>query len=173
MLFQQLEERGVFDRSGTMKMLIASQYNEFLEALEHRLKSAGTGYYLLTGKTSDAKRDQIMEEFQGDGGHRLFLMNSKAGGVSVTLDAADEVHKLDTLWDPGDEGQLEDRAHRASRVHQVTIISYITEGTIDEEIMKDVEGKRFEQFKTLDGRRGREYVRNLITYRKPKEDNYV
>ena len=172
MLFQKLEDRGIFDGSGNTKVLITSQFNEFLDAVGKRLQAAGVAYYLLTGKvSSDRKRDKMMEDFQSDGGARVFMLNAKAGGVSVTLDAADELHMLDELWDPGDNQQVEDRVHRASRVHQVTIFQYRTEGTIDTNIGEDVEERRKNQHAVLDGRRGLEYVRDVIKYRKPKEDN--
>jgi SNF2 family DNA or RNA helicase len=171
-LFEMLEERGIVgDSGGDMKIIIASQFNELLAAVGDRLQKAKVGYHLMTGATSDSKRDKMMKEFQAEGGHRVFMLNSKAGGVSVTLDAADEVHALDEMWDPGDNEQLEDRVHRASRNHKVTIFHYIGEGTIDEKIAEDVEGKRFEQFRTLDGRRGLEYIRTMTKYSKPTEDN--
>jgi SNF2 family DNA or RNA helicase len=50
------------------------------------------------------------------------------------LDAADDVHLIDELWDPGEDEQAEDRAHRVSRIHQVTVFTYRTLGTIDEDI---------------------------------------
>jgi SNF2 family DNA or RNA helicase len=96
-------------------------------------------------------------------------MNSKAGGVSITLDAADEVHILDELDNPEENEQLEDRAHRASREHQVTIYYYRSEGTIDTNIGEAVEGKRQEQHRVLDERRGREYTREIIRYNPTKE----
>lgn len=169
-LFQQLDQRGILDGDGDSKVIVASQYNEFLKVLEVRLSEAKVGYHIITGKTSDTKRDDAMEAFQNDGGHRVFLLNAKAGGVSVTLDAADEVHCLDELWNPEDQEQLEDRAHRASRMHQVTIYHYRSEGTIDENIAHDVEDKRQAQHAVLDGRRGIEYARALIKYRKPADD---
>lgn len=171
MLMQMLDQRGILDDDGSeLKLIVASQFNEFLSALEQRLEKANVGYHIITGKTSDAKRDKAMEEFQGDGGHRVFLLNAKAGGVSVTLDAADEVHCLDELYNPEDQEQLEDRAHRASRNHQVTIYHYRSEGTIDEQIATNVEGKRQAQHGIMDGRRGVEYARELIRYRKPADD---
>lgn len=168
-LMQILDQRGILDGSGDMKVIVASQFNEFLKLVEQRLQEASVGYHIITGKTSDTKRDRAMEEFQSEGGHRVFLLNAKAGGVSVTLDAADEVHCLDELWNPEDQEQLEDRAHRASRNHQVTIYHYRSEGTIDEAIAQDVEGKRQAQHEVLDGRRGQEYARKLIKYREPKD----
>lgn len=152
-----------------LKVLVASQFNEFLEVACARLEAAGIDYHLMIGETSDRERDRLMDQFQEVGGPRVFVLNAKAGGVSVTLDAADEVHMLDEMWDPGDNEQLEDRVHRASRNHQVTIYQYRSEGTIDQEIAEDVEHKRFEQFKVLDGRRGMAYLREMTKYTPPKE----
>lgn len=161
-LMENLDARGITDGSGDTKVIVASQYNEFLDVVRKRLDKEKIKYHLLVGSTSDKERESSMARFQANGGPRVFLINSKAGGVSITLDAADEVHCLDEMWNPEDNEQLEDRAHRASRIHQVTIFYYRTEGTIDQSIAEDVEGKRFEQFRILDGRRGLEYLRNLI-----------
>jgi SNF2 family DNA or RNA helicase len=169
-LFEKMETRGILDGTGDTKIIIASQFNQFLDGcVKPRLEAAGVEYVEITGSTSDTKRDAAMDVFQGEGGPRVFVLNSKAGGVSITLDAADEVHCLDEMWSPEDNEQLEDRAHRASRNHQVTIFYYRTEGTVDEHIAQDVEGKRFEQHKVLDGRRGIEYARQMVTYRPTKE----
>lgn len=165
-LMANLETRGILDDSGDGKLIISSRYNQFIyDVIIPRLEEAGVDYYILTGKTNEKKRDDIMDEFQADGGARVFILNSKAGGVSITLDAADEVHCMDEMDNPEDNEQLEDRAHRASRIHQVTIYYYRTEGTIDFNIAESVEDKRQAQFEVLDGRRGIEDVRNWIKYR--------
>jgi SNF2 family DNA or RNA helicase len=164
-LWEKLEARGIISGDGDGKLIISSQFNELLAVLRARLDGAGVAYHVLTGATSDSKRDQAMDTFQGEGGPRVFLLNAKAGGVSITLDAADEVHCLDELWNPEDQEQLEDRAHRASRIHQVTIYHYRTEDSIDQNIAEDVEAKRLDQHAVLDGRRGLAYARDLIRQR--------
>lgn len=170
-LLERMEQQGILDGSGTTKWIVASQFNEFLYALQSRIGK--TPHHLMTGSTSDTKRDKMMEEFQAPDGPLLFLLNSKAGGVSVTLDAADEVHCLDELWDPGDNTQLEDRIHRRSRGKDrdaARIYLYRTEGTIDTNIGADVEERRIAQHAVLDGRRGMDYVRSVVAYRAPKEE---
>lgn len=168
-LEQMLETRGILDGSGDTKIIVASRFNEFLKgAVVPMLERNGVAYHLLTGATSDRERDRMMEEFQKPNGPRVFVLNSMAGGISITLDAADEVHILDELDNPEENEQLEDRAHRASRIHNVTIYYYRTEGTIDTNIGEAVEGKRVEQHAVLDGRRGREYTRSIIKYRAPE-----
>lgn len=169
MLWQKLEDRGILDDSGDVKVLVASQFNEFLDIVEAKLIADEVPYFKMIGATSDSKRDRMMEDFQGEGGPRVFLLNSKAGGVSITLDAADEVHCLDEMWNPEDNEQLEDRIHRASRNHQVTIYYYRSEGSFDMAIAEDVEGKRIVQYNVLDGRRGVADVRTLIKYN-PERD---
>lgn len=166
MLLQVLEE------NGDAKAVIASQFNEFLVAVMARLEPVygglGEGYYYIDGGVSDRAREAAQEAFQrNEHGPRLMVINSKVGGVSIDLDAADHMHILDELWNPEDNEQLEDRIHRASRNHQVTIYQYRTEGTIDEHIRDEVEDKRLAQFQVLDGARGLTYAREMVRYTPP------
>lgn len=170
-LEERLDARGILTGDGDTKVIIASQFNEFLTVVADWLTGKGVSYHVITGSTTDRRRDQAMDQFQGEGGPRVFLLNAKAGGVSITLDAADEVHCLDELWNPEDQEQLEDRAHRASRIHQVTIYHYRSEDTIDERIAEDVEAKRVQQHNVLDGRRGIEYARSMIRMRGNEKEN--
>ena len=166
-----LEEQGILDGSSDKKVLVASQWNEFLYgAVLPALDKAECPYHLLTGKTSDRQRDEMMDAWQAPGGPQVFVLNAKAGGISVTLDAGDDVHQLDRLDNPEDEQQLYDRVHRASRVHQVTIYRYESVGTIDTNVADAVGDKEEEQFEVLDGRRGLEFLRKCITYQPPKGD---
>ncbi len=162
MLMEKLEARGILSGDGDTKVLVASQFNRLLDAVEARLVAAEVGYYVLTGDTSEAKREALVDSFQNAGGPRVVLINAKAAGLSITLDAADEMHCLDELWNPEDQEQLEDRIHRASRIHQVTIFQYRSEDTVDQYIAEMVEAKRFDQHRVMDGRRGLAYTRSLI-----------
>jgi len=169
-LMEKLDARGIGDDSGDMKVIVSSRYNEFLKGcVIPALEEKGIEYHLLTGATSDRKRDEMMDSFQDEGGPRVFVLNSKAGGLSINLDAADEVHCLDELDNPEDNEQLEDRAHRASRNHQVTILYYRTVGTYDTNVALSVEDKRLAQFEVLDGRRGLQDVRKWIKYDESQE----
>lgn len=146
------------------KVVIASQYNEFLDAVEARLEAEGYGMYRLDGRTTDRRRQDIMSAFQGTGGHELFLLNTQAGGVSITLDAADELHALDEA-DPDTMTQLFGRIFRRGRVHEVFFYQYRSMGTVDEALGFQNEAKYREQAKLLDGRRGLEYARELAQYK--------
>lgn len=176
-LLEILEARGIVGGGGDhdggdTKVVVASRYREFLDALGERLTKAKIRYHYLHGGVSDAKRDRMMDAFQAKGGPRVFVLQSQAGGISVTLDAADELHMLDELDNPEDNEQVEDRVHRGTKnaegtwnTHQVSIYYYRSEGTIDVQRAEDVEGKRQEQHHVLDARRGLTYVRDMIRYR--------
>lgn len=167
-LMQALEERGIMDGRGKRKLVIASQFNEFLRIIQERLEREGVAYHYMTGSTTDNQRDRMMAAFQAKGGPRIFLMNSKAGGVSITLDAADEMHQMDEMYPPEANEQLHRRIFRRSRMHRAHIVYYRSEGTIDEAIADNVGAKLHQQLKTMDGRRGRDIIRKHIKYRGPK-----
>lgn len=173
------------------KVVIASQFNEYLDAVENRLTREGYTWYRLDGSTSDTAREEMMNAFQGDPlvygrspvcvrcragkGKRhgalcianrptIFLLNGQAGGVSITLDAADELHALDEMYPPEANTQLYGRIFRRGRVHQAFFYLYRSIGTIDQAIAANVHAGDEAQRRLLDGRRGKEYVRILAQY---------
>jgi hypothetical protein len=148
--------------NGTRKVVIASQWNEYLDVLAKRLDETNTYYHLMTGKSSDAQRDRMMDAFQAKGGPRLFLMNAKAGGVSINLDAADWLFQLDEMFPPEANEQLHKRIRRRSRVHTTRIVYFRSEDSIDTNIAGDVAATLAEQLKVLDGRRGLSTMRELL-----------
>lgn len=149
------------------KVVVASQYNEFLDAVEHRLEEHSWASYRLDGKTSEKRRQDIMTSFQGEGGPQIFLLNTQAGGVSITLDAAEELHALDEM-DADSMTQLFGRIFRRGRVHEVLFFLYRSIGTVDEEIGYKVAGVQEKQARLLDGRRGLEYAKEIAQYKGDK-----
>jgi SNF2 family DNA or RNA helicase len=168
-LMQHLEEHGILDGSSRRKVVVASQFNEFLDVVAQELQSCGTEYVQMTGTTNEAERDRIMDAFQGEGGPQVFLLNAKAGGVSITLDAADEMHELDEMYPPEANTQLFGRIFRRGRAHEVWYYIYRSVGTIDEKIGVGVASGAATQARLLDGRRGLTQVRELAQYREPED----
>jgi SNF2 family DNA or RNA helicase len=167
-LIVALEERGVFSGTPGGKLIVASAFNEFLDAVALRLEKEGLAAPLrYDGRRSAQQRDAVIEQWQvgtrAVGGQRILLLNAQAGGLSITLDAADEMHIMDELPDPGANTQLEDRIHRMSRVHYVLITYYRTQGSVDYERAHNVEFRRRMQHELLDGRRGVADTRAALT----------
>jgi len=167
-LWEWLVERGIApDEDGEYgdadtKVVIASQFTQIINLYAAELERRGVPVHVLTGETSAGRRRKAKEAFQSDGGPRVFLLNTEAGGVSLTLDAADDLIFLDEKWVPDDQTQVEDRIHRVSRMHQVRIWYVRSLGTIEEQIGRNNEESDMIQLHVLDGRRGVEYARKLI-----------
>ena len=145
------------------KVIVASQFTGFINTLSDYLDMRKIGHYVLTGQTSDAERLRIKTEFQKEGeGEMVILLNTKAGGVSLTLDRADDVVVCDETWIPDETEQLEDRAHRVSRDHNVTIWKLCSLRTIDEQVALVNTRREADAKSVLDKQRGVSYVKTLL-----------
>lgn len=151
------------------KTVIASQFTQFIDFLSVQLNNKKIGHYVLTGKTKDDERAFIKREFQKDDTEMVILLNTKAGGVSLTLDAADDVVICDQTWVPDDQEQVEDRAHRLSRMHNVTIWNLASLGTIDEDVATTNAEREDAIMGILDRQRGISYVKTLIAKTKQRQ----
>lgn len=162
-LCEWLEDRGHFDKEPNSPVVIASQFTSMINMFQYELKRQfGFESHTLTGQTSTKERKRAKEAFQSGNGHSAFFLNIDAGGTSLTLDAADDLVFLDEKWVPDDQTQVEDRIHRVSRMHQVTIWYLRSRDTIEQHIASVNEERDVVQGKILDGRRGVEYAKKLL-----------
>lgn len=164
-ILEMLEERGITgdeDDEGESKVVIASQFTQMINLLSGELKRKSIHHYVLTGETSDKNREAYVRQFQTSNAARVFLLNTMAGGVAVTLDAADDLIFMDETFVPDDQEQAEDRLHRTSKAHNVTIYYLRTRGTIDERIAYLTQAKDDAQKLLLDGKRGVALAKKLV-----------
>lgn len=143
------------------KLVVASQFTQVIDIYAAGLRGLGYKVAVLTGKTPAGKRAAMVDQFQETDEIQVFMLNTKAGGVALTLDAADYLVLLDETTIPDDQEQVEDRIHRASRMHNVTIYVLRCLGTIDEEIALVATARQSVQHYLMDGARGIEYARKL------------
>jgi SNF2 family DNA or RNA helicase len=114
------------------KVVIASNFTSWIKVLATALEEAGFPVMTLTGETSDKDRAYIVERFADPrDAVRIVIINTKAGGVGITLDAADDMIITDLPWKSDDERQVIDRIHRVSRVHNVTVYRLLSADTVD------------------------------------------
>lgn len=146
-LIERLAEVGIDpkDPTGDSVAVIGSQHKEVVDFLTEHLNGLGIRTEKITGDTKQKDRTRIMQAFQGATADspRVIAMTTTAGGVAITLDRADTMHIMDSTWTPDDQIQLEDRIHRASRMHQVTIYNYRTPDTVETNI-EEVVGEKGE-----------------------------
>lgn len=158
-LIDFLEERGIGAKGelsdDVRKVVVGSQYTSLIKMWSAELQARGIANVMITGETKDSQRAKAVASFQNDDRARVCLINTKAGGVSITLDAADDMVVMDETWNPDDQEQLEDRVHRASNVkHQVDVWYVRTRDTLEEGIAAVNMGKAKSNHVVLDARRG-------------------
>jgi superfamily II DNA or RNA helicase len=122
------------------RALVFSQFTSFLALLRRQLDATGVPYLYLDGKTKN--RQELVEEFQSEGGRPLFLISLKAGGLGLNLTAADYVYLLDPWWNPAVEAQAVDRAHRIGQTRTVFAYRLVARDTVEEKILELQAGKR-------------------------------
>ncbi len=122
------------------KVLIFSTFVKHLNIFANYFNKNEWKYSMLTGKTTN--REKVINEFQSDEENRLFLISLKAGGSGLNLTAADYVFILDPWWNPASERQAIARAHRIGQHKKVMAYRFITEGSIEEKILKFQEKKQ-------------------------------
>ena len=150
------------ERAGTDgKVIIASQFTKLLEMLDGEIRAQGLATYVLTGNTPDDERAEMIRNFQNPRNREpwIFLVNSNAGGESITLDAADEMVFLDEARNPDVQKQMEDRIHRISRDHPCTYYYLRSRGTIEEAIARDAGIREGRITERLDLSRGIEVLK--------------
>lgn len=171
-VLQWMEENG-YPEDPQGKLVVVSQFTSVLNLFNDALNEAYAkskawrqfGSAMLTGQVTGLARAEAITRFNGEVGsptpHALFL-NTKAGGVAITLDTADDMMLLDETWIPDDQEQVEDRIHRVSRPRPVFYHYLRSVGSIDEHIARVTAEREDATKEQLDGRRGVEFARRVL-----------
>jgi SNF2 family DNA or RNA helicase len=125
-------------------VLVFTQFTEIGEHLNRYLsKEKHYKTHYLHGGTSRVKRDQMISDFQDpDTGPAVFILSLKAGGVGITLTAANHVFHFDRWWNPAVENQATDRAFRIGQQKNVFVHKFVTLGTLEERIDQMINDKQ-------------------------------
>lgn len=158
------------DEAPTGKVAIVSQFTRHLVLLEEILNKLGLKTLSITGKVSGKQRTRAQDLFNDMGsGYQVMLLNTMAGGVAITLDAADDMIFLDETFVPDDQDQAEDRINNRRPEEKVATRRYWylkSLGTIDEAIARTNMDADVAQKRILDDRRGIPYLKRVLQYMK-------
>ncbi|KAI1321056.1 hypothetical protein EDD11_008637 [Mortierella claussenii] len=116
------------------RVLIFSQFTMVLDILESILKTMDFKYLRMDGQTKVEERQPLIDSFNEDDSHKIFLLSTKAGGFGINLTGANVVIMYDLDFNPHNDKQAEDRAHRVGQTKDVEVIKLISKGTIEEQI---------------------------------------
>ena len=125
-------------------VLVFTQFTEVGKSLEALLRRRHNGaVFYLHGGTPQARREQMVEEFQDpESDPAIFVLSLRAGGTGITLTRANHVIHFDRWWNPAVENQATDRAYRIGQRNTVFVHKMVTMGTLEERIDALIESKK-------------------------------
>ncbi|ORY88017.1 SNF2 family N-terminal domain-domain-containing protein [Leucosporidium creatinivorum] len=126
------------------KVLIFSQFTTQLDIIAAWADVVKEWGYYQIGGGSPADQEEI-DDFNtntDEDSCKLFLLSTRAGGVGLNLVGADTVIIFDSDWNPQNDLQAMDRAHRIGQTKPVLVFRFETENSIDGLIIDRATRKR-------------------------------
>jgi ribosomal protein L12E/L44/L45/RPP1/RPP2 len=118
------------------KALIYSQFTAMLDVIGDFLSYRGYKFLRLDGSTPAARRRYEIACFENvRSPYFVYLISTRAGGLGITLVAADTVILYDSDWNPSADAQAMDRVHRIGQKKPVHCYRLCTKGTVEERIL--------------------------------------
>lgn len=88
---------------------------------------------IINGSVSGLSRQKSVNAFQSEeAGFNVMLISPKAGGVGLTLTAANNVIHLERWWNPAVEDQCNDRAYRIGQKKNVNVYTPVSKHPLNE-----------------------------------------
>ncbi|GAA5826361.1 hypothetical protein JCM11251_007269, partial [Rhodosporidiobolus azoricus] len=159
---QKLDELLRECKAGGHRVLIFTQMTKVLDILEEFLSYQGHRYLRLDGSTKIEQRQVITERFNSNDKILCFISSTRAGGLGINLQGADTVIFYDSDWNPALDRQCQDRAHRIGQTREVRIWRFVTEHSIEENMLKKANQKRkLDQMVIAEGEFTTDYLQKL------------
>ncbi|EME47150.1 hypothetical protein DOTSEDRAFT_77542 [Dothistroma septosporum NZE10] len=130
--------------NGGHKVLIFSQFKTQLDLLETYCTDLRSWpVSRIDGSVAQTDRQQQILEFnEQDSDVNIFLLSTRAGGQGINLAAADTVLLFDSDWNPQQDLQAQDRAHRIGQTRPVIVYRFATKGTVEQMLLEKADSKR-------------------------------
>ena len=116
------------------RVLVFSQFTTVMNILEAVLETHNIKFMRLDGSTSMQIRQDMIDQFTHDTSITVFMLSTRAGGAGINLAAANKVVIFDSGFNPQDDIQAENRAHRVGQTREVEVVRLVTRHTIEEQI---------------------------------------
>ncbi|AJR53430.1 RSC chromatin remodeling complex ATPase subunit STH1 [Saccharomyces cerevisiae] len=163
------------------RVLMFFQMTQVMDIMEDFLRMKDLKYMRLDGSTKTEERTEMLNVFNApDSDYFCFLLSTRAGGLGLNLQTADTVIIFDTDWNPHQDLQAQDRAHRIGQKNEVRILRLITTDSVEEVILEramqklDIDGKviqagKFDNKSTAEEQEA--FLRRLIESETNRDDD--
>nr|CAI5847493.1 unnamed protein product [Callosobruchus analis] len=118
------------------RVLLFCQMTQLMTIMEDYLSYRGFGYLRLDGTTKAEDRGDLLKKFNDKHSeYFIFLLSTRAGGLGLNLQSADTVIIFDSDWNPHQDLQAQDRAHRIGQQNEVRVLRLMTVNSVEERIL--------------------------------------
>ncbi|KAG0340107.1 hypothetical protein BG004_006547 [Podila humilis] len=165
------------------RVLIFFQMTAIMNIMEDYLHYRNYQYMRLDGSTKSDDRSALLKKFNAPNSpYFVFMLSTRAGGLGLNLQTADTVIIFDSDWNPHQDLQAQDRAHRIGQTKEVRIFRLVTEKSVEEHILAraqyklEIDGKviqagKFDNKSTAEEQES--FLRSLLENDNNKEENDV
>ncbi|OWA53406.1 Transcription activator BRG1 [Hypsibius exemplaris] len=162
------------------RVLIFCQMTALMTVMEEYFQWKTYAYLRLDGTTKSEDRGKLLKDFNHAGSeYFIFLLSTRAGGLGLNLQTADTVIIFDSDWNPHQDMQAQDRAHRIGQKNEVRVLRLMTVGSVEEKIQaaakyklnldeKVIQAGMFDQKSTLTDRQ--KFLHAVLTQEDEEED---
>lgn len=131
------------------QFIVWAYYREEIAQIEAAFKDAQIPCVSYHGGIKEQAREDAVDNFQA-GRARAFIGQPQAGGIGLTLTAAETAIYYSNDYNYENRVQSEDRCHRIGTTNHVTYIDLVAENTIDEAVAASIVRKGLVAFQILD-----------------------
>uniref|UniRef100_UPI0037E73943 probable global transcription activator SNF2L2 isoform X1 n=1 Tax=Semicossyphus pulcher TaxID=241346 RepID=UPI0037E73943 len=118
------------------RVLLFCQMTTLMTIMEDYFGYRNFQYLRLDGTTKAEDRATLLKKFNEEGSqYFIFLLSTRAGGLGLNLQAADTVVIFDSDWNPHQDLQAQDRAHRIGQQNEVRVLRLCTVNSVEEKIL--------------------------------------
>jgi SWI/SNF-related matrix-associated actin-dependent regulator 1 of chromatin subfamily A len=97
---------------------------------------------VITGKTPNTQRHEIVKSFQTNSAHKFLIGNIQAMGVGLNLTASSVVAFVEPSWVPGENDQGVSRAYRIGQLGTVRPFFFVVKDSLDHLVLNAHQDKK-------------------------------
>ncbi|KAF4457119.1 hypothetical protein F53441_907 [Fusarium austroafricanum] len=123
------------------KSVVFSGWRDTLDILARMLFAEGIDFVQVDGRNPLMGRTEMLSRFCRDPSVKVLLISINTGAVGLTLTEANMVHIVEPQWNPTIEEQAIARVVRMGQTRPVTVLKYVTKGSVEQTVVKLQEKK--------------------------------
>merc|ERR1719412_1118004 len=118
------------------RVLMFCQMTQCMTIIEDYFNFKGYKFLRLDGMTKSDERADMLKIFNSpESEYFIFLLSTRAGGLGLNLQTADTVIIFDSDWNPHQDLQAQDRAHRIGQKNEVRVLRLMVVNSVEERIL--------------------------------------